>query len=79
MKAEELLHIAVCQSVAILNTAAEVVKLEDGRRVRDILRAALTDYADAVMDAPAKPGEFEHMQKKHRARKVVGAADEGRK
>lgn len=45
---EEILHVAVCQAVAILNSAPELATLADGRRVRDILRVALAGYADAV-------------------------------
>ena len=64
-KAEELLHAAVCQAVAILNIEPELVVTASGRRVRDILRTALADYANAVMDEPAKPAEVAHMKKVH--------------
>jgi hypothetical protein len=69
---EEILHVAVCQAVAILNVAPEVAATEDGRRVRTILREALHNYANAVMDEPAKPGEVEHMKKLHRNRRAPG-------
>lgn len=65
-KTEEILHIAVCQAVAILNVAPELARLPDGRQLRDILRTALADHANAVMDEPVRPGEVEHMRKGHR-------------
>lgn len=54
MAETEILHIAICQAVAILNASPEVAKLEDGRRVRDILRTALHDYANGA--APGGTG-----------------------
>jgi hypothetical protein len=64
-KTENILHIAICQAVGILNIAPEIAAMPDGRRVRDILRVALADYANAVMDEPVHPGEVEHMRKRH--------------
>jgi hypothetical protein len=75
---EEILHIAVCQVVAILNAAPEVARLSDGRRVRDLLRQALADYSDAVMEQPAKPGEVEHMRKLHRRKSAPSSQGEAR-
>lgn len=68
MNPEELLHVAVCQAVAILNAAPAVACTEDGRRVHGILRQSLADYADAMMDQPAQPGEVAHMKKLHKSR-----------
>lgn len=42
----EALHVAVCQAVALLNRAPEVARCTEGREARDILRQALSDYAD---------------------------------
>ena len=77
MSPEELLHVAVCQAVAILNAAPGVACTEDGRRVRDILRQALADYADAMMEQPAQPGEVRHMKKLHKSRARGVATDGG--
>ena len=42
---EMALHTAVCNAVAILNSAPEVATHAEGREVRDILRQALECYA----------------------------------
>jgi hypothetical protein len=79
MSPEQTLHTAICQAVSILNTEPEIIVIESGRRIRDILRMALADYADAVMDEPAKTGEVEHMKRLHRLRKRApsGSGSEG--
>jgi hypothetical protein len=47
-----LLHIAICRAVSITNMAPELVRLAEGRQIRDILRQALIDYADAEASTP---------------------------
>lgn len=65
-KAEiDLLHTAVCQSVGLLNCAPEVARIEEGRKVRDVLRQALADYADAYMNKPASEIERNKIAGKH--------------
>lgn len=61
------MHTAVCQAVALLNVAPEVVRCKEGREARDILRQALADYADAFMDQPVTSAERESVARKHRA------------
>lgn len=51
----DALHAAVCQAVGLLNHAPEIARTSDGRRVRDILRQALLDYADSATPAPEAP------------------------
>lgn len=63
----QALHAAVCEAVAILSTAPEIVKLPEGRQVRDILRKALADYADDYMDRPVSEHERAAVARKHRA------------
>jgi hypothetical protein len=63
----QALHTAVCEAVAIFNTAIEVARLPDGRKVHDILRNALVEYADAYMDQPAPESERVAVARKHRA------------
>lgn len=63
----DALHAAVCQAVALLNVAPEVVRCGEGREARDILRQALADYADAFMDQPVTAAEREAVARKHRA------------
>jgi hypothetical protein len=55
-RTEQILHAAVCQAVGVLNTAPELAMIAEGRQISDILRKALVDYADAVMDEYRKPG-----------------------
>ena len=77
-KAEQSLHTAMCQAVAILNTAPEVARLEEGRQVREILRQALADYAD---DARAVVRFLRKERRKDVDGKriaVLGHADRGR-
>jgi hypothetical protein len=62
---EDNLHAAVCRAVAILNTSIEVVRIAEGREVRDTLRQALVDYADAVMDEPTSEVEQVAMRRLH--------------
>ena len=45
---ENLLHKAVCQAVALLNTAPDVVRITEGRKARDILRQALAEHDDVA-------------------------------
>jgi len=40
------MHTALCQAVSILNVSPEMARLEDGRKVSNILRQALVDFAD---------------------------------
>lgn len=40
------LHIAMCQAVALLNRSPEVARCSEGREARDILRNALTAFAE---------------------------------
>jgi hypothetical protein len=53
--ADEALHAAVCQAVALLNRSPEVVRIAEGREAHQILRLALADYADGYMNAPVTP------------------------
>lgn len=45
---EEMLHIAICKAVALLNTSPEVAMCSEGREANNILKKALIDYADMV-------------------------------
>lgn len=62
---EEVLHIAVCQAVGLLNSSIEMMSIEAGREVRNILRQALVDYADAYMDQPVTEEERSAMVRGH--------------
>lgn len=48
--ATDALHIAVCQAVALLNRAPEVMRCVEGREASYILRQALADYADTCRE-----------------------------
>lgn len=56
------LHAAVCQAVAILDISPEVLCIPEWRKVHDIMREALIEYADAserkdgYSRLPLKPG-----------------------
>lgn len=65
------LHTAVCQAVEVLNRSPEIVRCAEGREVRDLLRQALADYADAYMDDPVTDAERTRVASKHR--KLRGA------
>jgi hypothetical protein len=69
----EALHAAVCQAVALLNVAPEVVKCAEGRQVRDLLRRALVDWADAYMDQPVTECERDAVASKHRTKSALAA------
>ncbi len=60
------LHTAVCRAVEILNTSPDVIATTTGRQVRDLLRIALADYADAEMDRPAQERDRANIAAKHR-------------
>lgn len=70
-KTEEILHSAVCQAVAVLNISPELASIAEGRQVRDILRKALEDYANAFMDELVQEEEFQRMQMLHRAAQAL--------
>ena len=60
------LHEAVCRAVAILNTSPDVIATAAGRQVRDLLRIALADHADAEMDRPVHERDRAKIAAKHR-------------
>lgn len=61
-----MLHTAVCQAVAQLNVSVDALRSSEVRPVRDLLRQALIDYADAFMDQPAPERERAAIAGKHR-------------
>ena len=61
----ELLHVAVCQAVALMNRSPGVASCIDGREAREILRNALVAYADAYMDQPVTEAERNKVARKH--------------
>lgn len=54
---EAVLHVAVCQAVGLMNGALVFAQSEEGQQVRNILREALTEYANAYMDQPVTEAE----------------------
>lgn len=66
---EQMLHSAICEAVAILNVSPDVVVLENGGKVRMLLREALARYADDFMDERVTKSEREAVAKRHRSRK----------
>ena len=69
---EESLHVAVCQAVSLLNVSTEIVRISEGRQVRDILRKALADYADAFMNQPTSEAEQMAVRRNYVASKKGG-------
>lgn len=65
-KLADALHIAVCQAAHLLNASPEVARSKEGREARDILRQALVDYADSVMNAPVTESEYKAIHRGHR-------------
>ena len=61
----ELLHVAICQAVALMNRSPGVASCIDGREAREILRNALVAYADAYMDQPVTEVERNKVARKH--------------
>lgn len=49
----ERMHIAMCQSLSLLNISPELARCIRGREARDILRLALLAHADAAMAGKA--------------------------
>lgn len=49
---EKLMHIAVCQAVALMNCSTTVPVCQYSRQAHEILRKSLADYADAYMNQP---------------------------
>jgi hypothetical protein len=62
---ENVLHVAVCQAVGLMNGALVFAQSEEGQQVRNILRTALTEYADAYMDQPVTESERAAMIRGH--------------
>ena len=77
--AAEALHAAVCQAVALLNRAPDVVRCTEGREARNLLRQALADYADAYMNEPAPERERAAVAAKHQRKPRVTIAEAGRR
>lgn len=69
MTPEEILHIAVCNAVTRMNMSVDCARSNELREVRDWLRQALIDYADAYMNQPATDRERETVANKHRRSK----------
>ena len=65
-EAAEKMQTAVCQAVALLNTAPEVARCAEGRQARDLLRQALAEYANDYMEHPVTEEEREAIARKHR-------------
>ncbi len=49
-KITDHMKVSICQAVALLYASEEVSVCPKGREARDILRKALSDYADYYMD-----------------------------
>ena len=65
---EAMLHTAVCQAVALLNVSPLLARCESGSKAHQILRQALSDYADAYMDQPATKDEVRAISRLHARR-----------
>ncbi len=62
---EEILHVAVCQAVALMNGSLVFAQSAEGQQVQNTLRTALTEYADAYMDQPVTEAERAAMIRGH--------------
>jgi hypothetical protein len=62
---EEILHVALCQAVGLMNGSLIFAQSEEGQQVRNTLRTALTEYADAYMDQPVTEAERAAMIRGH--------------
>ncbi len=67
MSAADNLHAAICQAVGVLNIAPDVARISEGRQVSQILRGALSEYAEDFMDEPAPESERAAIHKGHMA------------
>jgi hypothetical protein len=79
----EQLHAAVCNAVAVMNVAPAVVRNEDGRKAHNILRQALTNYADGydrLRATEPEGGETpnQKIQREHEERAAAELAGEVR-
>lgn len=68
-------HAAVCRAVSIASTSIDFARSPDGRKVRDILREALIDYADMQPVAAQQADEVKSFADLYR-RNAAGIAEE---
>ena len=73
---EEILHIAVCQAVGLMNGALVFAQSEEGQQVRNVLRKALVEYADVYMDQPVTEAERNAMILGHANSAAVSHPDD---
>jgi len=64
---ENMLHVASCKAVNLLNSSAKVAACEHGREASIILRKALAEYAEHFMSRQITEEEWSTIAKKHQA------------